>query len=426
MSQLETPILSQGRIAANAGKDAKAKGGIVGREEKGSAFRALLQGVTGKAGRGMLAKVEKPGESAKPEARGEGGPAEPALAPPAPQATHAPQAPIPPMDGSVSSDAAIRLLGALQLPGRDGAEPGREPVKGDAAMALGGILADARHAVPVTDGARPGSFVPPGKPNISKPDVFKADVAEPPVAMPGDDAPLGDMPDLTALSRLSDLFEDEAPVDGAGTDKAPGKPLSVTVTRQETYLPPVMRISPFQQVVEPLRQAVSDMASVGKSSIPDLGADTPAEISAPTKVLHIELRPVELGTITVKMRLSQGGMEIRLEASRAETAQMLANDKDALREVVRASGFAADAVSVETVHVDTISDRQPSNPGQGGGEDRYAARDGQGRGFDQSRQGENRQEPRQRVSRADSAATKDDSHDPNDAGRLRRDPLRYL
>ena len=105
---------------------------------------------------------------------------------------------------------------------------------------------------------------------------------------------------------------------------------------------------------------------------------------------------------------------------------MLANDKDALREVVRASGFAADAVSVETVHVDTISDRQPSNPGQGGGEDRDAARDGQGRGFDQSRQGENRQEPRQRVSRVDSAATKDDSHDPNDAGRLRRDPLRYL
>jgi flagellar hook-length control protein FliK len=244
--------------------------------------------------------------------------------------------------------------------------------------------------------------------------------------MPSDDVSGRGMPGSTALSQLNDLIDDKAGATEAGKeDGQPAKPLSISITRQETYLPPVMRLSPFQQVVEPIRQAAVDLAASRAEAVPELGSDKPNEISAPTKILHIELRPVELGSITVKLRLSQGGMEIRLEASRAETAQMLANDKDALREVIKASGYSIDAVSVETVHIDApASDRQAGQ--DNASNERPGGRDGDGRGFEQSRQGEHRQEPRQRGWGADIASSKDESHDLDDARSKGRDPSRYL
>jgi flagellar hook-length control protein FliK len=197
----------------------------------------------------------------------------------------------------------------------------------------------------------------------------------------------------------------------------------VTIVRQETYLPPVARLSPFQQVVEPIRLAATELAATRTQSAPDLDPGKPAEIAAPTKVLHLELRPVELGSLLVKMRLTQGGMEIRIEASSAETARMLANDKEALREVVRASGFPVDAVSIETVHIDGLSaDRQASGQDTNRN-DQPDQR--QGRGFDQSRQGEQQQEPRRRGWTPE-ASNREDVHDPDQAGRSGRDAHRYL
>lgn len=414
MSQVETPVLPQGRNVANSGKDAKAKGTIAGREEKGSAFRALLQSVNGKPGRGPVAKGEKGSESAGPQGLDEGAAVEVSAIPD----LSAAQAMAPQPATAPAADAAARLLGALQLPARDAAEPrNKEPVRRDTAMAaLSSALAGAK-GPRAPDGAKPAPAGPAGEPGI---------------AMPSDDTAPKDTPDLSALSRLSELVDDKASSsERTSGEAAPAKPLSLTVTRQETYLPPVMRISPFQQVVEPLRQAAAELVSSRSDTVPDIGSDTSSEISAPTKILHIELKPVELGTITVKMRLAQGGMEIRIEASRAETAQMLASDKDALREVVKASGFSPDAVSVETVHVDTMaSDRQPGNPGPGGDDRSSAGRDGQGRAFDQSRQQENRQDPRQRGLDADPASIKDETHDLahelDASNRLRHASHRYL
>ncbi|MDR6869110.1 hypothetical protein J2Y55_000103 [Bosea sp. BE125] len=405
MSSLETPALPQARTAANTtGKDAKARGGIGGREERGSAFRALLQSVTNTAPQGKLAPAEKGAEVAFAESGEDSAAAGPdvtaaAATPPQPEA-------------ATSPDAAARLLlGALQTPARDAPEPRKEPTRRDASLAsLSSALAQA--------GRMAGADTAKG--------TARQLAAEQGPAMPSDDEPGPDLPGSTALSQLNDLIDDKAGATEAMKDDGqPAKPLSISITRQETYLPPVMRLSPFQQVVEPIRQAAVDLAASRAEAVPELGSDKPNEISAPTKILHIELRPVELGSITVKLRLSQGGMEIRLEASRAETAQMLANDKDALREVIKASGYSIDAVSVETVHIDApASDRQA---GQGNASnERPGGRDGDGRGFDQSRQGEHRQEPRQRGWVADIASSKDESHDLDDARSKGRDPSRYL
>ena len=416
MSLLETPFAAPGRNPGTAGPEAtknpKAKLAPSGRDERGQAFRSLLQNVDKAAKTAPQPKSAEvaPGETA---ANGEGPAADLLLEALVPTALPEPAAAT-----SGTADAARLLLGALQTPARE-AQPDSRKEPGprrDAFAALNSALATAGTGAGAETAAAAGAGRPAG--------------TEPGLAMPSDTSAPSDLPGLADLGKLSEPKPD-APgrPDKAAGEVAPDKPLSITVVRQETHLPPVLRLSPLQQVAEPIRQATAELTATRSQEVPDLAADRPAGIAAPTKILHIQLSPVELGSIVVKLRISQGGMEVRLEASRAETAQMLANDRDALREIVRASGYALDQVSVETVHVDQAApDPRPSgqeatNRDGGASGERAGARDG--RGFDQSRQGE-RQEPQSRGREPDSPLTPEDIHEPREIRRPGRDPDRYL
>ena len=426
MNQLENPLpgmrqTGKGLAGIADGKGGKGRGGADGRGEFGSAFSALLQSVGGKTAHagGKTHGADKAQEAKDDQGKDAGKAsdknAEAALAllegtgkavDPAAAATPA------------SADAATSLLlGALQVPTapREGSEPrgkGENGAKRDGAMAaLGHALADAGHKT----GHRAGIDMPGA-------------VDPAPADMPSDDA-LAKLPDGDALAALSALVDDGADSSkpAATADSEPTKPISVTIVKQETYLPPVMRASPFEQVVEPLKQAVSDLLATRSQSSSELDSGKSTEISAPTKILHLELRPVELGSLTVKMRLAQGGMEIRIEADKAETARMLANDKDALREVVKQSGFSVDAVSIETVHVDGPSADHRHNPGQDASRNE-SSEQRQGRGFEQSRQGEQQQQQQepQRRGWTSEANRKDDAHELDAQNHRGRDALRYV
>lgn len=423
MNQLDNPMPTLRQTGkgvagiADGGKGGKGRGGADGRGEFGSAFSALLQSVGGKtahAGRkahGADKTQATEGKDAQNAGTAPDKAAEAALAllegagkavDPAANATPAAATPVSP------DVATTLLLGALQAPAtsREASEPRGKGGHG-AMAALGHALGDAGRNTAQGAGAdMPGAVAPA------------------PVEMPSDDK-LADGDALAALSALVD--------DGAASSKSaepadgePAKPISVTIVKQETYLPPVMRVSPFEQVVEPIKQAVSDLLATRSQASSELDTGKSAEISAPTKILHLELRPVELGSLTVKMRLAQGGMEIRIEADKAETARMLANDKDALREVVKQSGFSVDAVSIETVHVDGPGTDHRHGPEQDASRNETSEQR-QGRGFEQSRQGEQQQqqEPQRRGWNSE-ATRKDEAHELDAQDHRGRDVHRYV
>ncbi len=401
MSQVETPVLSPGR-SAEAAKNPKARLAVGGREERGQAFRSLLQTLDKGAGKPPAEKPAEPGRS-EPGDRADAFSAERlaemlATAPAEPTATS---------DGA--ADAARLLLGAAQPPAPETqAEPRREPgPRRDGFAALSGVLARAAT----------------GAAGAMEPSPLPA-TAEAGVALPTEEVALPDLPDATGA-----IDPKPTTAGPAMKDAGPDKPFTIAVIRQETHLPPVLRLSPLQQVAEPIRHAASELVTSRSQDVPDIGSGKAGGIAEPTKILHIQLSPVELGSIVVKLRISQGGMEIRLEASRAETAQLLANDREALREIVRASGHALDQVSVETVHVESAgADPRPGQdaPRDGARED-GAGRDG--RGFDPSRQ-QDRQNERQAPSRMDAhnddPLTPEDTHDRRESLRPGRDPHRYL
>jgi len=66
------------------------------------------------------------------------------------------------------------------------------------------------------------------------------------------------------------------------------------------------------------------------------------------RVLSLQLNPVELGLVTVKMRLSGDSLEMELQVEKQETAELLRNDAEKLSGLLRASGYRPDVINIQT------------------------------------------------------------------------------
>jgi hypothetical protein len=135
----------------------------------------------------------------------------------------------------------------------------------------------------------------------------------------------------------------------------------VTVLRTETHLPPMAHASPVLQIAKRL-EAEQAAAETGvfradDASLPSLNVKSDSAL----KVLHIQLQPADLGTVTVRMSLKLDALEIQLDATRQETAYMLRQDREALSKVLQSAGYALDGVTVHIAEPDrTASPLQPN------------------------------------------------------------------
>ena len=103
-------------------------------------------------------------------------------------------------------------------------------------------------------------------------------------------------------------------------------------------------------------------------------------------MLRIQLRPEELGTVTVELRLANGQLETHLRASRPETAAILHKDAAILTDLLKQAHYRAEVIVGQTRPAEaggsaggSPSQGQPSftdggaRPGQGGDRQRQAA-----------------------------------------------------
>ncbi len=86
------------------------------------------------------------------------------------------------------------------------------------------------------------------------------------------------------------------------------------------------------------------------------------------RVLSLQLNPVELGLVTVKMRLSGDSLEMELQVEKQETAELLRNDAEKLSSLLRTSGYRPDVITIQTTE-STNHDRNSFQRLQGGTED---------------------------------------------------------
>jgi chemotaxis protein MotD len=100
----------------------------------------------------------------------------------------------------------------------------------------------------------------------------------------------------------------------------------------------------------------------------ETGTFKPDDVSLPSlhakpasalKVLHIQLQPAELGTVTIRMSLKRDVLEVELDVSRQQTAHMLRQDQEALSKLLQSAGYVLDGMTVHIVEPD-----RAASPGQ--------------------------------------------------------------
>ena len=101
--------------------------------------------------------------------------------------------------------------------------------------------------------------------------------------------------------------------------------------------------STLRQVAE--RIATEVLSSAGTAS-GSLAAARQAPSPSALKVLSIELQPVELGTVRVRMSLRDDALVVEITADRQETARLLQQDREALSRLLQGSGVGADGILV--------------------------------------------------------------------------------
>ena len=173
---------------------------------------------------------------------------------------------------------------------------------------------------------------------------------------------------FAALSSLLEKTTDTA----AESETADIAPIKMSVVARETHFEPVARLSPVQQISTAIGE---ELVTVGEP-VPTEPASQSAEPSrhtaGPLKVLHIKLEPEDLGSVVLKMRLVDKSLELEVVASRQETADLLAKDRDMLTRALRDSGYRPDVIAITTSTApdsgmtgDNRAGAQPS-PGQPG------------------------------------------------------------
>ncbi len=119
---------------------------------------------------------------------------------------------------------------------------------------------------------------------------------------------------------------------------------TVKVLRQETHFAPNQRLSPAQQVGDQIATALKDLPN-------DMGrvqGGLTAKAEGPVlKTLDIQLTPHELGTVKVSLRMVGDAVEVTLATSKAQTAELLKQDRQLLDQMLRTTGFKADTITIQ-------------------------------------------------------------------------------
>ncbi len=162
--------------------------------------------------------------------------------------------------------------------------------------------------------------------------------------------------------------------------------MNVSSLQSQKHFAPVQQLSPTQQIAD---FAVSTAGSMTTTSSSDTQAAassqtgmTAASITptsgSPLQTLTLALEPDALGTVTVKMRLVDSGLEVQVEAEKSETASLIEKDKGSLSDRLQSAGYSVDSLVVSTAaaqgsHLDQQNDQTSSGQAQQGANDAPAS-----------------------------------------------------
>ena len=210
-------------------------------------------------------------------------------------------------------------------------------------------------------------------PPVARTDLPAAKPAGP--AQQRTDLPASDGEKAVTSSEASTFATTPSQSQGREAPVPPEQPRKfefTVVTRQETFLPPAGHPRAAQQAFEKI---VADLQQADSPAGPDASSIRRETTTSPMRVLHIQLQPPELGTLTVKLSLRDNALDIKLEAAEHHTVRILEADRDRLSSMLRSAGYAVDGLTVQMPAGDRSA---PNFSSFAGGSDNAAAYGGGG------------------------------------------------
>jgi chemotaxis protein MotD len=129
-------------------------------------------------------------------------------------------------------------------------------------------------------------------------------------------------------------------------DALPGM-TKVSVLQQETHLPPVAQLTATQQIANTVVTELKGSLASAPAAAPDVASAQSSAPDQPLKILTISLDPPSLGNVTVRLRLAGAAVSVHLAADRRDTSQLLDQQRDSLRELMRSAGYVAEVAPVQ-------------------------------------------------------------------------------
>ncbi|MBB3146282.1 hypothetical protein FHS21_002697 [Phyllobacterium trifolii] len=183
--------------------------------------------------------------------------------------------------------------------------------------------------------------------------------------------------DTQLAAALQDKQEPGKLVSQGGQDVAPAtqapeapKPKVSTKAAPVEYTAPVEAATsaPSPSIhaeAKPGATASNNSVPVQTSRLPITDVQVLSDRSMPgVRTLVIQLQPIELGTVTARMRLTPEGMHIQLMAENPAMAEHLAKDHDMLSKALQRAGAADDASSVTISVIDRSGAASSTQTGQ--------------------------------------------------------------
>lgn len=180
-----------------------------------------------------------------------------------------------------------------------------------------------------------------------------------------------------SLSALESVLSREVQGQSSGEQRTTQESTSVpkalrdagiTSVRNETYFAPGgWSQSPSLQIAQRITHDLKLGNPLGSEQSGNVSQDS----KAPVRVLHIQLDPPELGPLTVRMSLRNDALQLQLETSNQQAANLIQNDKEALTRLLRSAGYSLDGLNIQVTQTErgvggqALGQGDNAGPGQG-------------------------------------------------------------
>ena len=171
----------------------------------------------------------------------------------------------------------------------------------------------------------------------------------------------------TNVSATNTTPDKQVEIVQQGKLKTVARSVVVTEKHQETHLPPAVVDSAWNQIGQKITQSLgTKIASQEISNSAPFEQNEAVNTEAKTlKHLKIQLKPENLGTINVKLLLTNGRLDVTLSASDGHLATRLQQSTNHLSAQLKASGISFDGLSIQVADADTSSGVRGQNTSSG-------------------------------------------------------------